>query len=164
MTNAPLEEIYIRPLTLYNALAITLSDDEAVGILPSVKNIRSIIKKIKACISAHQTHDIGQLIMKTEIVRGADNQSHYLTTYMQQVNGFINDVDSPFKMHEKIIIENCLYTGFIGQNSNLLSRFLEMQSLAKKQGLSMTNEIYMLFNTDDNGEDIIAADIFIPVE
>jgi len=163
MTKALSNKIYIKPLYLENALAITLSDS-ITATIPRIIDIRDIMTEFKTYISALGTYEIGPLIMKTEIVKGANRQSCFITTYIQQLDAYVSRVEAPYKMLELISNENCLFSNFTGQKNDLLARFSNMQSFAKDKGLTLANEIYMRFIFQDCDEDNISADIFIPVK
>lgn len=163
MNNNKTELFSIVPLQLTNVLSISLSSEDVDGI-PSPKTVRGFLDIFEDCIAAHGAKAIGSLIMKTSNVMGSDGEMRFLVSYMRELDVFIHDVTEPFEVQETVSKPSCFYIKFKGMEEDFFPSIFMRRSQAKEKGLSLAKEIYILFVSEDVGDDSFEAEIYMPVE
>ena len=84
--------------------------------------------------------------------------------FMQQIHNHI-ETPTPYIFNKEVIVENCLFTRFVGKSYDLDFAYQKMNVYAYEEGITMADESYSVFlKGDPNQDDSVTVDIFIPLK
>lgn len=141
-----------KTLKLTNVLIKRIKSDEFT-------EFGKIVELMENYIKSKGAQPIGPLIQFTKIEVDEDGQTEMNITLLRQSNNFINHVESPYTMESIRRVKKCLYTHFVGEESNLQFAYDKMGVFAYEEDIKLTGETYTVFV--DQIEDNLIADIFM---
>jgi hypothetical protein len=101
--------------------------------------------------------------MKSAVENDDSIGSRSVITYIQQSNSLIQNIESPFSIQESIIIPNCVYMFFSGEEHEFLYLFFKMISVIGYENMLPSKETYTFFLSQNDDDNIIAAEIYTPL-
>jgi hypothetical protein len=105
---------------------------------------------------------IGPLIQKTSISVNDSGEPQMVITFIRQSDTYLHKVDSPYKMESIIKVSDCLYTRFIGEEDKMQFAYNKLNLMGYEEEIELTGESYTVFVDNDEENDTITADIFMP--
>lgn len=78
---------------------------------------------------------------------------------MRQSTNFINHTEPPYSMESIIRVKDCIYTRFIGKESDLGIAYEKIKLVAYEEDFDLVGDSYTIFLENESGQ--ITADIFM---
>lgn len=151
-----LELSYNKTLKLTNVLKCkVLMTEESIN--PNI-----IIEQMQSYIKSKGALQIGPLIQYTETLLNENGEPNIELFLMFQCNCFINKVEQPYSMESVIRVSNTLYCRYIGAESTLRFAYDKINLEAFEKDISLENCSYTIFVDNNEDEQTIIADVFIP--
>lgn len=148
-----------KTLKLTNALLLCLSKEAD---LETLQNFQSLIEQMDLHIRQKGAQPIGPLIQKTSISVNDSGEPQMVITFIRQSDTYLHKVDSPYKMESIIKVSDCLYTRFIGEEDKMQFAYNKLNLMGYEEEIELTGESYTVFVDNDEENDTITADIFMP--
>lgn len=102
---------------------------------------------------------VGPLIQYTESFLNDEGELEIHISMMRQVNTYLNNVETPYKMKSVIRLNKCIYCRYIGEESKIKFGYDKIGVTAFEENIELTGNYYTIFvNRQDN---ILTADIFM---
>jgi uncharacterized protein YecE (DUF72 family) len=127
-----------------------------------LQNFQMLIEQMDLHIRQKGAKPIGPLIQKTAISVSEDGEPQMTIIFIRQADTFIHHVDPPYKMESVIKVSDCLYTRFIGEEDKMQFAYNKLNLTGYEEEIELTGESYTVFVDNDEENDTITADIFMP--
>lgn len=119
------------------------------------------LRKMENEIRIKGSIPVGPLIQLDSIYT-SDKEMRASKSFLLQADHFF-DAKLPYEMQSSILVENCLYTHFDGQEDDIIYAYQKMQIIAYEENLNMTGRIFTIYLSDDDIGNI-TADIFMEID
>lgn len=118
---------------------------------------------MQSYIRAKGAIEVGPLIqyVKTDLTDTGDLNGYIVL--MLQCNHYIHDVTDPYTMDSLVRVPNALYCRYHGPEKSLQFAYDKIQLEAFEKNIELGNESYTVFVSDNDNDEQITADVFIPV-
>ena len=158
---ADTKDISYKNLYIDNVLSLELSC-EGIYMIPSVKEIETVINKFDTFVRKHNSHPIGPLILQSKLVESTNGGRHAFYAYIFQIDNFITNVTEPFYMHSRISFPNCLAIEFAGTETDLAYSYFKAWDAFMEKNKSFPCEILTIFTLHFSEDDMFKGEILLP--
>lgn len=141
-----------KTLKLTNALIYEVN-------LKEETDLNSIVLKMENYIKSKGALPIGPLIQKMSYSLNEEGNVDLHIYMIRQVNSFIHNVESPYKIESILRVCNCMYAHYIGPEDKINYAYDKINVTAFEEDIDLSKENYTIFVSNDD-ENII-ADIFV---
>lgn len=142
---------YNKTLKLTNVITIELplGDIDSFVILTQMENY----------IKSKGFQIVGPPIQYTNIAEDNTGKMGFIIKLMRQANGFIHDIEKPYKIASILKVPNCLYTRYCGVSEKMSFAYNKLTLTAFEYDIPLKGDSYTAFlnETDDN----VIVDIFM---
>jgi hypothetical protein len=141
-----------KTLKLTNALIRKIKEDE-------YSEFGKIVVMMEDYIKAKGAQPLGPLIQHSSVEKDEQGQVEVHLSLIRQANKYINHIESPYTMESIIRIRNCLYSRFVGEESQMKYAYDKLWVTAYEEGIKLKGDNYTIFV--ESTEDQMTADIFM---
>lgn len=146
-----------KTLKLTNVLKYKILKDEE-DFNPNVA-----IEQMQSYIRAKGAIQVGPLIQYTKTYVNENNELDMEIIIMLQCNNFIHNVEQPYAMESVVRVSDALYCRYTGPEKSLKYAYDKINLEAFEKDIKMANYNYTIFVDSNQEEDIMVADVFIPI-
>lgn len=120
------------------------------------------IEQMQSYIKTKGVIQIGPLIQYTRTFINELGELDMDVIMMLQCNNYIHNVEPPYSMESVIRVSNAMYCRYTGMESTLKFAYDKINIEAFEQDVSLSDCSYTIFVANDEEEDTVTADVFIP--
>lgn len=149
-----IEVILSRTIKLTNAVfkELYLSDEDNF--------IQIEVNKIDNYIKAKGSQPFGPVIQLNKAFVNEQGEMDFKVILIRQSQNFINHIESPLYIESVFREKDCLYTRFIGKESDLKFAYNKLALYAYEEEIQLTGSSYTVFV--DRFDDQVIIDVFMP--
>lgn len=143
-------------LKLINVLKYKiLLDDEAF-------NLKVAIEQMQTYIKTKGAMQIGPLIQSTNTSLNEKGELDIEVILMLQCNNCIHSVEQPYSFESLIRVTDAMYCRYIGPESSLKYAYDKINLEAFERGIELEGCNYTIFVSQDEVNEEMIADVFVP--
>lgn len=145
-----------KTLKLSNVLKYKiLLDDKDFDFFAAIEQMQSYIKTKGAM-------QIGPLIQYTKTSMSENNTVDVEIIMMLQCNNYIHNVEQPYSMESVIRVPEAMYCRYTGPETLLKYAYDKIHLEAFEQDIPLEDYNYTIFVDNNEEEDYMTADVFVP--
>lgn len=104
----------------------------------------------------------GPLVQYSNGIVNAEGEWEVEVKFLCQANNFIHNVDQPYSMESVLRVPNCMYCRYIGPEYKLKFAYDKINLEAFENDIELKGDNYTIFVAQNEEEDTIVADVFMP--
>ena len=125
-------------------------------------DLNVLVEQMQAYIQVKGAQQIGPLIQYTRSFVNNEEKLDLEINILLQCNNYIHSIEQPYVMKSLVRIPNCMYCRFTGLEEQLKFAYDKINLEAFENDIELTGESYTVFVDQDETDDIIIADVFMP--
>ncbi|RDY30072.1 hypothetical protein [Lachnotalea glycerini] len=141
-----------KSLKLSNVISKILMPDE-------IENYALEVEKMHNYIKIKGVKPLGPIIQYTKATVNQRGEMNVELRILQQVNNYINNMDSFYKIDSVIRVKKCMYVRFIGEETKLKFAYDKINLEAFEEDIPLKGDSYTIFV--DKQDDNLIADVFM---
>ncbi|PXV91053.1 hypothetical protein C8E03_10460 [Lachnotalea glycerini] len=141
-----------KSLKLSNVISKILMPDE-------IENYALEVEKMHNYIKIKGVKPLGPIIQYTKATVNQRGEMNVELRILQQVNNYINNMDSFYKIDSVIRVKKCMYVRFIGEETKLKFAYDKINLEAFEEDIPLKGDSYTIFV--DKQDDNMIADVFM---
>lgn len=126
-------------------------------------NFNAEVEKMQSYIKTKGAAQIGPLIQYTRSFLNETGELDMEIVMMMQSSNFIHSVESPYSMEPVLRVTDCMYCRYMGPEEKLKFAYDKIGVEAFENGTELMDENYTIFVDQNEEENTVVADVFIPV-
>lgn len=125
-------------------------------------DLNASIEQMQSYIKTKGAMQIGPLIQYTRTFVNDSGELDMDIVMMLQCNNYIHNVEQPYSMESVVRVPNALYCRYTGPESSLKFAYDKIQIEAFEQDIKLDSCNYTIFVDNNEEDDVMIADVFIP--
>lgn len=127
-----------------------------------IDDFQIIVKKMQNYILLKGRRMVGPFIQTSKHIVDENGRDRVAVKFLQQLDTDIHSCESPYSMKSVIKISNCLYTKFVGAESDLRYAYNKIELYAYENNIELNGENYTVFVGKE--DDRVIVDIFMSIK
>ena len=139
-------------------LKLTNAVIKKLDITPNL-NLAAEVSSMDNYIKSKGTVPVGPLVQEITSKAGMDGTPEVHLSIIRQCKDNINHIENPYKFKSILKSEDCLYTRFFDEESNMKFAYDKLALFAYENEIDLTGRTYTIFV--EQVDDSIMADVFM---
>lgn len=150
-------EVKYKTLKLVNVLCLH------IDINNTDLDIDMQVEKMQSYIKTKGTKQLGPLIQYTDTYVNDNSEVDINMSFMLQCSNLITKVEKPYTMEPMIRVTDCMYVHYEGPQDKLKFAYDKVNLEAFESDIKLAAKSYTIFITNNEEEETIVADVFVPM-
>lgn len=126
--------------------------------------LETLVEQMQSYIRVKGAMQIGPLIQYTKTHLNENGELDVEVVFMLQCNNFIHVVEQPYQAESVLRVPDCMYVRYMGTEEKLKFAYDKINVVAFEEDIVLTGESYTIFVNQNEEENTMIADVFMPKE